>query len=316
MKYKVYIPQPIAQEAENYLEKNGCIIVRGNGKTDEESMKSDITDCNAMILRTAKVTEKALAAGSNLKIVARHGAGYDNLDWKAAEKMGIYATYSPDTTSLSVAEFTIAAILALSKKLKTFENKLRENDFGYKFTHKGMDVAGKTLGIAGFGRIGRLVAKKAALGLDMKVITYVPRPKGKEFPEYVQLTDWDTLFKKSDFISVHVPGGANNHGLIGQKEFKLMKPSAFLVNVSRGGVVDEAAFVEAVNNEEIAGGAIDVFEKEPPEITDPILKLNNVMLTPHIGSNTTECMTRIAMDVAEDVLLVLSGGKPRHPINI
>ena len=153
MKQKIYIPQPIAAAGEDYLIEKGYEIVRGSGKTDKESIKNDIAVCDAMIQRTAKVDKEILEAGKNLKIIARHGAGYDNLDWKAANESGIHTTYSPDTTTLSVAEFTITVILNLAKRLKESEELVRNGDFQKKFSMKGTDVAGKTLGIIGFGKI-------------------------------------------------------------------------------------------------------------------------------------------------------------------
>lgn len=314
MNKKIYIPQPIAKVGELYLMENGYEIVRGCGKLDRETMIEEIRDCDAMILRTAKVDRPILEAGHRLQVVARHGAGYDNLDWKAAEEMGIRTTYSPDTTTISVAEYTIAAILNLAKRFKESEALLRENRFQEKFSLKGSDVAGKTLGIIGFGKIGKETAKRAALGLGMQVMAYIPRPEGKQIPEYVMPTDWETLFKHADYISLHVPGGETNQGIVSAKEFEMMKPTAYLIQVSRGGVMDEAAFVEAVKEHKIAGGAVDVFVSEPPQKDHPLLELEEVLLTPHIGSNTKECMDRIAMDVAEDVHKVLSGKEPKHPI--
>ena len=217
MKQKIYIPQPIAAAGEDYLIEKGYEIVRGSGKTDKESIKNDIAVCDAMIQRTAKVDKEILEAGKNLKIIARHGAGYDNLDWKAANELGIYTTYSPDTTTLSVAEFTITVILNLTKRLKESEELVRNGDFQKKFSLKGTDVAGKTLGIIGFGKIGKEVARKAALGLDMRVISYVPRPEGKEIPEYVEIVSWEELLQTSDYISLHVPGGEKNQGIISKR---------------------------------------------------------------------------------------------------
>ena len=314
MKRKIYIPQPIAAAGEDYLIEKGYEIVRGSGKTDKESIKNDVAACDAMIQRTVKVDREILKAGKNLKIVARHGAGYDNLDWRAANELGVRTTYSPDTTTLSVAEFTIAAILNLAKRLKESEELVRKGDFPKKFSLKGTDVAGKTLGIIGLGKIGKEVARKAALGLDMKVISYVPRPERKEIPEYVEIVSWEELFQTSDYISLHVPGGKKNQGIISKKEFAMMKKSASLIQVSRGGVVDEEALAEAIENGQIKGAAVDVFSEEPPKEDNPLLKLEQVMLTPHIGSNTVECMDRIALDVAEDVHRVLSGENPKHPI--
>lgn len=314
MKKKIFIPEPVAAEGESYLEEKGYQIVRGSGNFDKESVKKDIADCDAMLLSSLKVDREILEAGRKLVIVARHGAGYDNLDFGAAKELGIWATYSPDTTSISVAEFTITAMLAFAKKVDACSRELRKGNFQYKSVNRGMEMAGKTIGIIGFGRIGRLVAKKAAYGLDMDILAYVPRPEGKEIPDYVRCVDWETLFGESDFISVHIPGGQKNQGLIGEKEFSLMKESACLVNVSRGGVMDEAAFCEAVKAGRIAGGVIDVFETEPPSSDNQLFSLENVILTPHMASNTAECMVGIALDNAKDIHLALSGKRPRHVI--
>ena len=314
MAYKVYIPQAVAREGEDYLLEKGYEIVRGDGISGE-ALKKGIADCDAMLLRTAKVDREVLEAGKHLKIVARHGAGYDNIDYKAAAELGIWATYSPFTTGLSVAEFTISAMLSLAKKLDIMSRELRAGNFDYKYTHKGMDLAGKTLGIVGLGKIGLQVARRAALGLDMNIVAYEARPESKEFPDYIRLTDLNTLLQTSDVVTVHVPGGPATRGMIGAEQFRLMKPTAYLINASRGGVMDEGAFVEAVKKGEIAGAAIDVFEQEPPRTDNPLFSLENVLLTPHIASNTEECMTRIALDAAREIHLVLSGQAPRFPLN-
>lgn len=311
---RIYIPEPIAEAGEKYLTECGYEVFRGSGRIDKESLKQDIAECDAMILRTAKIDDEIMEAGKKLKIIARHGAGYDNLDVKAARKRKIITTYSPDTTALSVAEMTITLLLMLARKVKSMEEELRKDHFSYKFSHKGIDVSQKTLGIIGFGKIGRMVAQKAVFGLDMKVISYIPRPEGKKVPEYVECVTWKELLERSDFISIHVPGKAENRNLIGENELKEMKSSAFLLNLARGGVVDEEAFAEAVLQKKIAGGALDVFQKEPPDLKNKIFQVENVILTPHIGSNTEECMERIALDVAEDVHLVLEGKEPRHLI--
>ncbi|MCD7906668.1 MAG: hydroxyacid dehydrogenase [Clostridium sp.] len=314
MAHKVYIPQAVAREGEDYLLEKGYEIVRGDG-ISREGLKKCIADCDAMLLRTARVDREVLEAGTHLKIVARHGAGYDNIDYKAAEELGIWVTYSPFTTGLSVAEFTVAAMLTLAKKLDVMGRELRAGNFDYKYTHKGMDLAGKTLGIIGLGKIGLQVARRAALGLDMNIIAYEARPEGKELPDYVKLTDLDTLLQTSDVVTIHVPGGPATKGMIGAEQFRRMKPSAYLINASRGGVMDEEAFAAAVRNGQIAGAAVDVFEQEPPRLDNPLFSLDNVLLTPHMASNTEECMTRIALDAATEIHLVLSGQAPRFPLN-
>ena len=206
-------------------------------------------------------------------------------------------------------------MLSLAKKLDPMSRELRSGNFDYKYTHKGMDLAGKTLGIIGLGKIGLQVARRAALGLDMNIIAYEARPEGKEIPDYIKLTDFSALLQTADVITIHVPGGPATRGMIGAEQFRLMKPSAYFINASRGGVMDEEAFADAMRNGEIAGAAIDVFEQEPPRMDNPLFSLENVLLTPHIASNTEECMTRIALDAAQEIHLVLSGQSPRFPLN-
>ncbi len=314
MTNKIFIPQPIAIEGEKFLISKGYSIFRGSGNTDKESLKKDIEDADAFILRTIKVDKEILEAGLRLKVVARHGAGYDNLDSVACKNLGIVPTYSPFSTGLSVAEFTITSILSLAKNIKTFERELKNDNFDYKFFNKGIDVSGKTLGIIGFGNIGKLVAKKAYYGLDMKIIAYIKPNTRVDIPEYVEVVAWDELFNRSDFVTIHVPGGKENENIIGIEEFTKMKKSAFLINASRGKIMNEDDFVFAIKNKEISGASIDVFAEEPPDVSSEMFSLENVILTPHIGSNTNECMVRIAMDCATDVHRVLSGEDPLYPI--
>ena len=309
MKQKIYIPQPIAAAGEDYLIEKGYEIVRGSGKTDKESIKNDIAVCDAMIQRTAKVDKEILEAGKNLKIIARHGAGYDNLDWKAANELGIYTTYSPDTTTLSVAEFTITVILNLAKRLKESEELVRKGDFQKKFSLKGTDVAGKTLGIIGLGKIGKEVARKAALGLDMRVISYVPRPEGKDIPEYIEIVSWEELLQTSDYISLHVPGGEKNQGIISKKEFAMMKPGTIVVNCARGGIVNENDLAEALSNDVIGGAGMDVFVGERFDPESALAKAPHLICTPHMAAQTDTAVEQICLMMVKGTMAVLRGEK-------
>ncbi len=309
---KIYIPQPIAEEGENFLKGKGYEIFRGSGKIDKESIKNDIKDVDGMILRTLKVDKEVLDEAQNIKIIARHGAGYDNIDWEYANKLGIQTSYSPNSTSLSVAEYVITAILTLSKKFSVFENELRKDNFNFKFTYKANDVAGKTLGIIGFGKIGKQVAKAASEGLGMKVVT-LDNSKN-DVPTYVSLVNFERLIETSDFITIHVPANESTYNMINKSVFDKMKNRAYLINASRGGVMNEADLVSAMKEKQIAGAVIDVFEIEPPSIDNELFDLENVILTPHIASNTEECMNRIALDCAEDVHRVLTSKKTKYPI--
>ena len=226
MALKVLIPQDVAEEGKQLLRDCGYEIKMGSGAAEEDLIR-DVVDCDAILLRTAPVTRAVLEAGKNLKIVARHGAGYNNVDLEAADELGIWVTNAPDSTTNSVAEFTLGAIIAVAKRSFLLNKAIKENNFFYKNTHKGVDLMGKKLAIIGFGRIGRAVAKKAHDGLEMELIAYDPYAKPETIPDYVTLVDWETAFKTADFVSLHMPLTKDNRGFIGRKEFEMMKPDAW-----------------------------------------------------------------------------------------
>jgi D-3-phosphoglycerate dehydrogenase len=314
MSYQVLIPQDIAEEGKNFLLERGYKIKMGSGTTEAELIH-DVTDCDAILLRTAAVTRSVLEAGKNLQVVARHGAGYNNVDIEAASELSIWVTNAPDSTTITVAEFTIGAILTAAKRTFLLNHALKEGDFYYKNSHKGVDLYQKTLGIIGLGRIGREVAKKASLAFDMKVLAYAPRAEKKNVPDYVALADWEKVFKESDFISLHVPLNKETVGMVGAREFNMMKDTSYLINCARGEVVCEADLIEALKADRIAGVFTDVLEQEPPSRENPLLTMDNAVVTPHMASNTKECMIKMAVQAASQIDLVLSGKAPSWPVN-
>ena len=314
MAYKILIPQDIAQEGKDFLLEQGYEIKMGSG-TAEADLVRDVADCDGILLRTALVTRAVLEAGKNLKIVARHGAGYNNVDLEAASSLGIWVTNAPDSTTGSVAEFTIGAMIAAAKRMFLLSSSLKAGDFFYKNTHKGVDLTGRTLAILGFGRIGQAVARKAFYGFDMKILAYDPVVKPESLPDYVTMADWDQAFAEADFLSLHMPLTRDNRGCVGAREFGRMKPTAFFINCARGELVDEAALVQAVKEERIAGAFTDVFCQEPPAPDNPLLALEHVSATPHMASNTVECMRLMAVQAASQIHKVLSGQQPDWPVN-
>ena len=314
MAYKVLIPQEIAQEGVDELLRFGYEVKMGTG-TGEEDLIRDVADCDAILLRTAQVTRTVLEAGKKLKIVARHGAGYNNVDIKAAEELGIWVTNAPDSTTNSVAEFVLGAIIAAAKRMFLLHEALRRKDFYFKNSHKGIDLEGKTLGIVGFGRIGSRVAQKAFYGLDMKILAYSPHITEAQVPDYVRKADWDTVFSQSDIVSLHMPLTEESRGCVGEREFGLMKPSAYLINCARGEVVKERELENALRQGQIAGAFLDVLDKEPFDRNSPLLSMDNVVVTPHMASNTEECMKLMAVQAASQIHLVLSGQEPAWPVN-
>jgi D-3-phosphoglycerate dehydrogenase len=313
MKPKILIPQQIAEEGKEFLISKGYEIVMGSGD-EEKDLIHDVKNCEAIILRTAPCTKKVLEAGKKLKIVARHGAGYNNVDLVAAEQLGIWVTNTPDATTNSVAEFTLGMIIATAKHIFLASKAMLKGDFFFKENHKGVELSNKTLSIIGFGRIGRTVAQKAYYGLGMNILFYNHSIK-EDVPEYAKQVDWDTAFSSADFVTIHVPLTKKTRGFITGQEFKLMKNSAYLINCSRGAVVNEEDLLQAIRNKEIAGAHLDVFAKEPPNLDNPLLNMNEVTVTPHMASNTVECTRLVAEQSASQVNLVLSGYQPIWPLN-
>lgn len=314
MTYRVLIPQDIAEVGKDYLHSHGYEIKMGNGDTEADLIR-DVADCHAILLRTAEVTAAVLEAGKNLKIVARHGAGYNNVDINRAGELGIWVTNTPGVTTESVSEYTMGGMLMMARRIAEHQQILKDGEFFYKDTHKGTDLKGKVLGIVGIGNIGLEVARKAYYGFDIKVIAYSPRRSQDQMPEYVGLVSWEELFEQSDFVSLHVPLNAETRGFIGKNEFARMKPTAFLINCSRGGVVVEPELVEALQCGQIAGLFTDVMDEEPPVKDHPFFAMENVVVTPHMASNTEDCMRQMAVGAAVQIDRVLSGGMPDYPVN-
>ncbi len=314
MAYKVYIPQDIDQSGKECLMDGGCEIVMGTGTTPD-IMKKEIADCDALLVRTAEIPREVIASGKKLKVISRYGVGYDNIDVTAAKDLGVEVTYSPVGNILTVAEHTIGFIIASAHHFHKCGLAVRTGDWGFRSFGVGTDVAGKTLGLIGIGKIASLVAKKAMLGLDMRVIAFDPYANPSMVPEGVELVEHrETLFRESDFISLHVPDTPATRKSVGAEEFALMKTGAFLINCGRGAVVDEEALIEALKNKQIAGAALDVFNTEPPAAENPLLAMENVIVSPHNAGSTKESAVRVAVDAAQGIVDVLHGRTPRYPV--
>jgi D-3-phosphoglycerate dehydrogenase len=225
-------------------------------------------------------------------------------------------TFAPESNANTVAEHAIGCILTLARNFIQLDRETRAGNFSIRDKLFGSDLAGKTLGVVGMGKIGRRVAQKAGRGLEMKVVGYDPFLKPEQMAEFATpAASMDEVFSAADFLTLHIPGGASNKGVVGRKQFGLMKGTAFFINASRGDVVDEAALIEALRSGVIAGAAIDVFEKEPPQQDHPLMSMSNVLLTPHNASQTRECMIRMALHAAQGIDEVLTGKRPTWPVN-
>ncbi len=252
-----------------------------------------------------------------VRIFANYAVGFDNIDVETAKQKGIIVTNTPDVLTHTVAEHTFALILAIAHRVPEADRFVRAGKYhGWKpMMLLGSDVSGKILGIVGCGRIGSRVAHHAVKGFDMKVF-YHDTQRHEEFEtEYgaVFIETLDELLKTADIVSIHVPLMPTTHHLIGETQLKMMKPTAYLINTSRGPIIDEVALATALHDKTIRGAALDVFEFEP-NITPELLELDNIILTPHIASATEETRNKMAMLAAQNIIAVLEGQTPLNAI--
>jgi len=264
---------------------------------EPEELKEQVKNFNVIIVRSAtnvrkEIIDSALQTG-NLKLIIRGGVGVDNIDVTYAESKGIKVRNTPKASSSAVAELTLGHMFCLARFIGIANVTLREGKWNKK-QYKGIELSGKTLGLIGFGRIGRELAKKAK-ALEMKVIYNDILGPAKDCPEY-SFVSLDELLADSDFISLHVPGNKDKSPVISKAEFTKMKDGAFLINCARGSVVDEAALLEALNSGKIAGAGIDVFPEEPPQNLE-LIRHEKISVTPHIGASTKEAQKRIGAEI-------------------
>ncbi|MGE5619593.1 MAG: hydroxyacid dehydrogenase [Sphingomonadaceae bacterium] len=281
-------------------------------------MKEAIADVDGVLVRVAPVNREVIAAATRLKVIGKHGVGTDNIDIPAATERGIAVCNTPEANSEGVASLAFAMMLALSRKLLGCDAFVRQGgNWKGKERFTGSELLGKTLSIVGTGRIGSRLAQMCQAAFDMKVYAYDPYVSAEAMAArgITKVETVDELMPIADFVSIHSPLTPATRGIVSTKQFGLMKKTAFLINAARGPVVDEAALIAALQSGEIAGAGLDVFEDEPPAADNPLLKMENVILAPHIGGGTDESMERMATHAAADILAVLRGERPKYLMN-
>lgn len=260
--------------------------------------------------------EEAFAQLPNLKILTRTGIGIDNVDLAAATRHGIVICNTPDGPTESTAEHAVGLLLAAAKRIKQGDANVASGKFGPRTNLVGTEVLGKTLGLMGLGRIGSRVAQICGLGLGMKVIGFDPYlPPERAAALGVELVSQEEIFRRSDFVSLHAPATPETHHLVNAQSIATMKDGAYLINVSRGPLVDEAALLDALNSGKLAGAGLDVFDPEPPVPDDPIRYHPNIVLTPHSASLTLEGRTRIEEMAVQTLLDFFAGKRPENVCN-
>jgi len=308
---KILVTDSIAAQGTDILRQHVEVDVKKS--ITSAGLRSIIGDYDALIVRgQTKVTADIIEAAGKLQIIGRAGVGVDNIDVDAATRRGIIVVNSPEGNIVSTAEHTIAMLLALARRIPQAHGLLHAGVWSRDF--KGAEIRNKVLGIIGLGRVGTEVADMAK-GLRMEVIAYDPMVTESRAERLgVRLVEMETLLKASDFITVHVPLNTNTRGLISYEELKLVKPTSMLINCARGGVVDERALYDALDQEKLAGAAIDVFSKEPAQ-DNILLQSDKVITTPHLAASTSEAEASASIDIAEQVVDVLQGRPPKSPVN-
>jgi D-3-phosphoglycerate dehydrogenase / 2-oxoglutarate reductase len=311
---RILVADPIAEDGVERLRAAGEVDV-ATGLSREELIER-IPGYDALVVRSeTRVTAEVLAAGTRLKVVGRAGVGVDNIDIDAATRHGVLVLNAPTGNTIAAAEHAVALMCALARNVAPADQSLHAGRWE-RSRFMGMELREKTLGLLGLGKIGFEVARAASQGLLMRVIAHDPlvTPERAEQAQ-VELVDLDTLIRQSDVLSVHTPLNDTTRGIIGAEQLRAMKRTARVINVARGGIVDEEALAAALRAGEIAGAAVDVFTKEPPPPDHPLLQAPGVLLTPHLGASTHEAQVNVAFDVADQIVAVLSGGAARYAVN-
>ncbi|OHA48140.1 MAG: D-glycerate dehydrogenase [Candidatus Terrybacteria bacterium RIFCSPHIGHO2_01_FULL_48_17] len=319
---KIFITRQIPEDGPKLLREQGheVIVASQDAVISRPALIQSVKGIDALLsLLTDKIDAEVMdAAGKQLKIIANYAVGFDNIDVVAAQERGIVITNTPDVLSETVAEHTFALMLAIAHRIPEADRFTRAGKYrGWEpMLLLGRDLSHKILGIVGLGRIGSLVAKHAVKGFDMRAQYYDVKPNSdfeKEYgATYMQLED---LLREADFVSIHVPLVPATRHLINAERLKIMKSSAYLINTSRGPVIEEMVLVEALRKGTIAGAALDVFENEP-SLTSGLANLENVILTPHTASATIETRGRMAELAAQNIIAVLSGKEPLTAVKL
>jgi D-3-phosphoglycerate dehydrogenase / 2-oxoglutarate reductase len=313
MSYRILVADQISPEGIEILKRDGQVDVR-TGLTPQE-LSEALPAYHGLVVRSqTKVTREALQEASQLRVIGRAGVGVDNIDVEAASERGIVVVNAPTGNTISAAELTVALLLALARNLVAADKSLHQGEWKRQ-SFIGVEVRGKTAGIVGLGQVGSAVARRLR-ALEMNVLGFDPFvPAERAQLLGVELTGLDALLERADFVTLHSALTPDTKHMLGAKRIRLMKPGARLVNAARGGLVDEAALLHALESGHLAGAALDVFETEPPAKDNPLLQHPKVITTPHLGASTLEAQEQVAVDVAHEVRHVLQGRPATAAVN-
>jgi len=309
---RILVAEPIAPE--------GVALLRAHHEVDERpgltpaELCASLANYDALVVRSqVQVDASVIAAGPRLQVIGRAGVGVDNVDLEAATRAGITVVNAPTGNTIAAAEHTLALLYGVARKIAAADASVRRGEW-QRTQFTGLELRGRTLGLVGLGKIGQAIAARAR-AMEMAVLASDPYVTAEQAAHHgAELVPFDDLLARADVVSVHVPLSRATRGMIGAKELGRMKPGAILLNVARGGVVDEAAVAAALTKGTLAGAGVDVFEHEPP-VDSPLLDAPNTLLTPHLGASTAEAQVAVAEEIADQVIDVLAGRSARYAVN-
>lgn len=314
MALKVLIPQDITAPGKDFLRKKGY-TVEVTHRFDLESLCRDAADADGILARLCPYPKEVFAAAPKLRVIARHGSGYNNVDVDAATRAGVLVCITPTAPVNAVAEHTMALLLACARQLPVQDSLVRKGEWNCRSTLNFCELKGKTLGLIGFGSIGQLVAKKAHYGFEMKVLAYSRHAPSEPLDYAVHTTDLDAVLAQADVISLHLPSTEKTRGMFDQTTFSKMKPGVIFLNTARGDLVDESALYEALFEKKIFMAGLDVLADESHSERNVLTTLENVILTPHSAAMTVEAKDQMGLLAAMEIDRVLSGQAPKWPVN-
>lgn len=319
MKPKVFLAVPVPAQAEAFIAEH-CDYRKWDLKEPipRETLLEEIVDVDGLLIVGGRIDQELLDCAPRLKVVSNVSVGYNNFDIEAMKKRAVLGTNTPSVLDETVADLVLALVLATSRRIVELDRYVKEGKWKKGNDEKlfGADVHHSTIGIIGMGRIGEAIAKRAKYGFDMDVLYYNRTRKHQAEEKLgVEYASMDEVLKRSDFVVLMTPLTPETTHMIGQREFSLMKETAFFINASRGQTVDEQALIEALEMGKICGAGLDVFEKEPVDPDNPLLKMSNVVTLPHIGSATEKTRFEMAMLAAKNLVLGIRGEQPPNLLN-
>lgn len=315
MTVKIFVADDVSDSGLQPLRDAG-VAVEKRIKLTPEQLLAAVAECEGLVVRSeTKVTAGVMDAARNLRVIGRAGVGVDNIDVPAATARGIVVMNAPDGNTITTAEHTMALLVALARNVPQANASVKASKWERK-RFIGAELQGKTLGIVGLGRIGRAVASRAR-AFGMRIVAHDPFIAAEQARELeIESASLDEVFSRADFLTVHTPLTNETSAIVGREAFARMKTGARVINCARGGLIDEAALYEAITSGKIAGAALDVFEQEPPAADNPLLGLDEVIVTPHLGASTTEAQEGVAFTVAEQMRDYLLTGALRGAVNV